>query len=132
MYNLMMKALIWVLTVPDWMRLYVTSATATDATVQDDDEWLDCLGYSSSFVQVEPLLVDNCKLQIQGADEAKGEWQTIKEYSSPSAEAEYLHLLSEVPFGSTTRLYRFLRWRVECTSGTSYEAVFRVSLPLKP
>lgn len=131
MYAAVMKALVLLLTIPEWMKLYVTSAQAGDATVQDDDEWLDTSGHSSAFVQIEPLLTDNCKIQIQGADEAKGEWQTLKEYSTPSAEAEYLHLLADVPFATTTRLYRFLRWRVECTAGTSYETVFRVTLTVK-
>ena len=99
--------------------------------MQDDDEWVDTRGARSAFVQIEPLLTSNCKIQIQGADEAKGEWTTLKAYSTPSAEAEYLHLLGDVPFAASTRLYRFLRWRVECTAGTSYEAIFRVVLTLK-
>jgi len=131
MQQALMKVLAVVLTVPEWLKLYVTGATAGDATVQDDDEWVDTQGARSAFVQIEPLLTANCKIQIQGADEAKGEWSTLKSYSTPSTEAEYLHLLGDVPFAASTRLYRFLRWRVECTAGTSYEAIFRVVMTLK-
>jgi hypothetical protein len=131
MQRALLKVLTVILTVPEWLKVLVTGASALDATVQDDDEWVDTSGARSAFVQIEPLLVSNCKIQIQGADEAKGEWSTLKEYSTPSAEAEYLHLLGDVPFASSTRLYRFLRWRLECTTPSTYEAIFRVVMTLK-
>lgn len=131
MQQALMKVLLVILTVPERLRLYVTGAAVEDATVQDDDEWVDTAGARSAFVQIEPQYVANCKIQIQGADEAKGEWSTLKEYAAASSEAEYLHLLGDVPFASSTRLYRFLRWRVECTASTSYEVIFRVVMTLK-
>lgn len=112
--------------VQDWMTMWGDYSVYTEIE-QSIEESIETSGSSNGIAILETLAIENCTVYLEGSDDG----QTFVTVTSTGTDEDQkqVYLDTSANFGSSTRLYKFLRWRLANTSA-DYYATFRVRVIL--
>lgn len=113
---------------------WLTGDANTGQVVQPDLHWIDTQGYSRLVVTTEMFALTtgvSSSLVIQTSDTPGGDWADRRTFDSQDVgQADVLTLSSEVSFGDSGRMRRYVRWSFNAGSGTAH-VCFRMRALLK-
>lgn len=98
--------------------------------VQDQDQVVDTGTYRTGILEVNAGCMTECRLVLEGCETQEGVWTSIVALEGPGDGRRFLRRAA--PQGSTDRLPKYIRWRVDFEGKTgAWSTVFRIFLTLK-
>lgn len=98
----------------------------------DTEDWVDTGAYRTAVLEVNTPRVSGCTLLVEGCETFGGQWTEI---ASLSVKGDIQCLLRRsAPMGSSERLPKYLRWRVDgpwASPPGPWSLTFRIALVLK-
>ena len=101
--------------------------TSNDDLVQPDSEWIDTEGSQHAAISSEVLACSGCTLVAETSVMRDGPWTALVSHTQ-TAEAV---TVADTLGSASSKLYRYLRWRIERTSTANWETCFRFTVTLK-
>jgi len=89
---------------------------------------IETTGSSTASARLETLAVENCTVYLEGSDTGQ-EFITLTSTAS-SEQLKNIYLSRSKDYGSSERLYKYLRWRVAATGSGDWYVTFRIRVIL--
>ena len=99
------------------------------ALSQELDQSVDTSGYRTAVLQAMVLCACDCTLTIGGGEALGFSEVDHASYASGYSDPQLVYLSKDDPYGATTRLLRYIGWRVKGTR--PWKVCFRLVLTLK-
>ena len=119
-----------------WLSLFQTLGGSSDPTqvIQAKENWLDTDECELAIVTTEILyftqgVTGGVSLCVESCDDTGGDWRILTSYSAATfANAVFR---KDVPGGVSTKLHRWLRWRIENEELNTWKLTFRFHVATK-
>ncbi len=111
----------------NWNSLFVNGTTFSELR-QEIGQSILTEGAVSALARLETLRVENCTVDLEGSDDGQTFVTLVSTSNEDAVASVYLNLSAN--YGTTNRLYKYLRWRLVRSSAADFHATFRIRVIL--